>query len=575
MQKIFFLVFVLGFMSGLQAQQTLIPYNQKGKWGFCDISKTMIIQAQYDEARVFSTDSNLITKQVITFANVRKGNKWGVIDPTNNIIVPFEYNNVLEWDRQNAFFSCHNYNEKSPSFQMVSVTGKLLLSLKGNFLYRGFDGNGVAYAALNDKVGFINREGKILVPFQYEMWSPVTEYCYAEGLFGIGRNGKYGFVNAKNQVVIPFIFEHTPEAMGCFNQGKAHVMKGGKEVVINKQGKIIEIPAYKHIDNYPLEYHYIIATENKPEGLQVLLDKNTRKPVLAEKFNFIYPQQGFLEVFRQGKYGLLDAKTLQYVYPCTMTTMPQFLENQEGVSYWKIQDHQFYGILDKTGKIILPAVYENIYTDFSDKKPILVRKDKQYMLIDARGEILKKLPYHSINEYSISGKTQYFTGIDKSGRNGVFDIYGKEIVPCQYIEIRHFKNLSLAQKETSYKYIIIDSLGKDILQEEFESYQPFYESIASDYLTVTQNKKVGALNDKGKIIIPCLYEEILPTKIKGLFFVKENNLWGLRNEQKLLIKPKYDEILEASHEISEKMYLLVRKGASKNYIDLLGNEYMD
>lgn len=78
--KLFHLIIVL-LVSINCWSQSLQPFNNNGLWGFKDIGNRVIIQAKYNEVRLFSNG----------FAKVSKGEKWGMINEKGIETIPADY----------------------------------------------------------------------------------------------------------------------------------------------------------------------------------------------------------------------------------------------------------------------------------------------------------------------------------------------------------------------------------------------------------------------------------------------------------------------------------------------------
>ena len=84
----------------------------------------------------------------------------------------------------------------------------------------------------SDGVGyFLDSEGNKLFNKQFEkVWK------FSEGLAAVEQNDKWGYINTKGEVVIPCIYD----SFGNFSEGLADVYQIGKGgAIINTQGKVI------------------------------------------------------------------------------------------------------------------------------------------------------------------------------------------------------------------------------------------------------------------------------------------------------------------------------------------------
>ena len=77
---------------------------------------------------------------------------------------------------------------------------------------------------------FVDSEGNELFNKQFEKVS-----CFFEGLARVEQNEKSGFINTKGEVIIPCIYDDAWN----FNEGLAAVKQNGKWSIINKEGKVI------------------------------------------------------------------------------------------------------------------------------------------------------------------------------------------------------------------------------------------------------------------------------------------------------------------------------------------------
>ena len=75
----------------------------------------------------------------------------------------------------------------------------------------------LAKAQKDGKWGFIDRSGKVVIPFKYD-WA----LWFSEGLCAVQETNKYGFIDKTGKLVIPFIYDRT----NLFNEGLAVVKKG-------------------------------------------------------------------------------------------------------------------------------------------------------------------------------------------------------------------------------------------------------------------------------------------------------------------------------------------------------------
>ncbi len=98
--------------------------------------------------------------------------------------------------------------------------------------------NGHAVLRKNGKCGFVNTEGKVVIPFEYERVQPFKRmdgYTSKDLLFGVKKGDKWGFLNEQNKMVIPFEYEDVIP----FSYGITMAIKNDKRGLINTANKAI------------------------------------------------------------------------------------------------------------------------------------------------------------------------------------------------------------------------------------------------------------------------------------------------------------------------------------------------
>jgi hypothetical protein len=90
----------------------------------------------------------------------------------------------------------------------------------------------------NGKVGYIDENGEVAIPVEYEYMKDNRYFVYdyfSEGLAALYKDGKLGFVNRNGDVIIDFQYDYGY----AFSNGLVGVMKNGKYGFINKYGDVI------------------------------------------------------------------------------------------------------------------------------------------------------------------------------------------------------------------------------------------------------------------------------------------------------------------------------------------------
>ena len=159
---------------------------QNGKWGFIDEDGNMVIDYQYDDANNFSDG----------LVRVVKDNKYGFIDKSNNVII--EINREYE-----TYFTGMDFSE---GLALADENGKdIYIDTKGEKVFELEDGvssygfnEGLAKVEKNDMVGYINKDGKLVVDYKYN-----SGFDFSDGLAKVYTDDEsFEFINSKGKTIL-------------------------------------------------------------------------------------------------------------------------------------------------------------------------------------------------------------------------------------------------------------------------------------------------------------------------------------------------------------------------------------
>lgn len=307
------------------------------------------------------------------------------------------------------------------------------------------------------KCGIINREGREVVPSEYDevtlpnegmirvrkgnLWGfydttghKAIDFLYrtvsdfSEGLAVVNDDSdslivRYGYINKKNQVVIPAKYEF---AM-TFSEGYAVVKDYDRFGMIDHNGNMV-MPC-KYIGVSGMIDGRCFAFDAETE-LAAMFDNNM-KQITKFKYNEIpYYSEGFY-IARMGcHYTYLDKKGRERfgVYE----EMSGFFDG-----YSMVKQNGKYGIINKKGKVILPIEYDNsgwrsMEYIFSENLA-MVEKNGHYGFVNKQGEIVIPLVYESAQHC-----TEGLIPVQKEGVWGFIDKEGNEVSPFVFTAASFF-----------------------------------------------------------------------------------------------------------------------------------------
>ena len=138
-----------------------------GKWGYINKSPAFEIPPQFDFALPFSEG----------LARVQQGALWGYIHKTGKAAIPLRYENARDFHEGLAEVMVAN------QWEYIDRDGSV--AIKPAFRWTGEFVEGLAAVSPSDdpknRYGFINKEGKFVIPAKYEMVSVFRHgLCFVE-----------------------------------------------------------------------------------------------------------------------------------------------------------------------------------------------------------------------------------------------------------------------------------------------------------------------------------------------------------------------------------------------------------
>ena len=190
---IFLSLFFLG--ENLSARlPDLIPYRKGKLWGYCDSTRKIIIEPQFDNAAEFNNH----------FAVVKKNNLSGLIDEKGNVVVDFIYKSIDTEEHGGHRIASF----KTEMEGLIDHKGKIILPFEYDYLE--WISDKYIYAIKNEDSGILDRNGKIIIPFKYKvLWElPSVEQNAKYGVFILAdyKTEKFGVIDTTGKIIIPFIY---------------------------------------------------------------------------------------------------------------------------------------------------------------------------------------------------------------------------------------------------------------------------------------------------------------------------------------------------------------------------------
>lgn len=195
----------------------LIVARSGDNFGIFGIDKTEKVKAEYQSIE-FAFSDNFIAK---------KGDKFGVINAAGEELVPFEYSAISVNEKANCLFAKkaddnntylidRNHEVKVAGTDIQVLDGYIRAKVNDEYKFYNFKfeeksnrdayANHTLYVAKNDgKYGLVNRDGTLVVQYEYEDITEQNDYGYV----AIKKDGKWGVIDQYGNTVVEPKYEIT------------------------------------------------------------------------------------------------------------------------------------------------------------------------------------------------------------------------------------------------------------------------------------------------------------------------------------------------------------------------------
>lgn len=354
------------------------------KYGFIDKKGQEIISCKYDDADDF--DGGI--------AIIKISGKKGGINVNGNIVIPAIFD-VIHWNSKDSLHPA----KKDEKWGYINRQGKI--AIRFDFDFCGRYEEELAAITQNGKIGFIDKSGIIAIPCQYdELYNGIG---FSEGLVGVRKGKQWGYIDKSGQVAIPFQDGLTGAPFCC---GLSTIHRGGL------QSYRISIYGYEDIQQKPFE----MALINKQGNLASKWHCGTLSEIRDTYFRFTNGENG--KEGLQSIYG-------QIVIPNEYDLIANGFSN-DGLVY--VRNNEGCGFFDiNKGEQVIPCIYENCTYEFKLCEGLVaLKKDGKAGFVNADNRIIIPFVYDDAYEFS-----EGFAVVERYGKYGYVDRYGNDTFNVQ------------------------------------------------------------------------------------------------------------------------------------------------
>ncbi len=475
------------------------------------------------------------------YLKLYENEKYGVIDTSGNILIEAQYDQINIPNPSKAVFVCYEESEDQTKTKVLNEKNEQLFTQYEEVLPLMFKEltneipfeKSVLKYKQNGKYGIIDFTGKKITDAIYD---EIASLQYKEGCLLVTQNEKVGLINIKGKEIIkPEYYSITAD--GYYNEQTGYKAVGF--VICNRTDE---------------GYRYGYINSQGQELLEPVYNAMQRVTEIIDDENVYIVAQ------RNGQSGLIKNKDviLEFQY--------EDINYNRVNSVFSIRRLAKYGVVNTTGKTILPVEYDEVW--FVSKN-INARKGEETFLFDVNGQQIQDMEYSTIietesEEYKIAIKDEKYGVINKSeklilpnnyqyieyafknffittkdGKVGVVDSTAKEKIPFNYSVIQKISGTSILQAiNTETK--IIDFYDIDLNKVYTIAEATIYQE--ENYIKILSNNDRKYLNKEGKEISN---KEIFNQN--NIFASSKNGKWGfVDKENNVVVEQKYDMVTEVN-----------------------------
>lgn len=341
----FFLLISLNSFS----QAKLIPFEEKGKFGFKDAkSGKQIVEPKYDKASSF----------VEGMCAVKSGLTWGYVNEKGQLVIPMKFQDARDFAQGLACVRLCDDNKlvKGCKYGYVDKTGKTAILFEFDDARDFKEGLAGVQADKNGPWCFINGQGKCEIKPKYQIAN-----SFQKGIAVVKVNGKFGTIDIKGNSLIPPVYDNLTEISLGIYQAK----KESKFGFIRANGK--EIVAFGKYDKLTRPFDKGVAVVEKivkqPNVAIALIDTSGREIIPLGKYSSI------------GKFGANDLASASRIVDSDKNKGAKLLR---------------FGYINRMGQETIPFEFEKADDFVLDSA--LVKKGGKSFYINSLGKCLRNCP---------------------------------------------------------------------------------------------------------------------------------------------------------------------------------------
>lgn len=502
---------------------SLYPAKKNGKWGYVDRQGEWRIEPRFNYAKPFFEGRAAVNVLPPTSFDDRTS-RWGIIDETGEYVVEPRYaptmTSVVPGSPFGHYsegripvdvsqtFASYEHEDRSEVFYLDRSGDKVLA---GEFDKVGQYSNGLAPFLKGERVGYIDEEGRVVIPPRYE-----EGLLYSNGLIAVQEpggtfGGPWKYVDGEGSTVIPGPFDEARS----FHQGRAKVEKDMDVRYIDTEGETVFTAASMGINTSFSEGRAIVTfSTGIAEEYDALVDRDGNVVVRLSQLD---ERVCGAEPFHNGLAQVILAPRSDGAGTgCSHSSNRPTSEGMLDVV--PMAEEANYGYIDREGNLVYRGENEEAKSMAS--------------IPDEDREGLKELYEESKRSFETESWKEYLSHYTEDARNALIADY--------------IKSLSLG---LGFAGAFAEGKGGGEKAREIEKLTREWARLLAEYSMVKKGKRGKAGFDPRKV-------EDLSLSEKAGFYAR---MIGLFEEQGKDAKPEFGALLDMKIEGKKGAILLEKK----------------
>lgn len=552
----------------MQAQNLIPQANEKGKFGYVNEEGKKVISYKYTEAYPFEEgiakvkkgnkygfideDGKAVGKIKYTLIlpftgsycrvavggsykdGVLTGEKWGFLNKRGEEILKPEYDEIGEFENGITYvIKSKKYGLINDHMDFILEPKYVAVGLPDKFGYAWFASSGKINKNTgkleNAKYGVVNQNGKIVIEPQFRTLGYFYNWRYDNGMRA-DNSAMISDLYNKYSLQKPLSKLYNPENILSSFLSTAQTKDNADSLREAYQRMTIYTDSsYMYFGKNALKLGIVDVTSGDvvvsekefsdiycPSDGIAMVKKKKRKKTLLGYYNI---QSGFfnsyeddvvLEPYQDGvaKIQNKSDKSVYFIDKSGKKITEDFLmamRFENGLCIVQSRNNNF-GVIDNTGKVVIPFEYDNANQYFREGL-LGLSKSGKWGAVDRSGTEVIPFVYNQLNEFRYG-----WAGVlDEAGKWGMIDKNNQQVLVCEWDDLKLITqpepNLIWGKKEG--KWFCYNRKQKSLAFETgFEDAFNFEDGKAA----VAQNGKYGMIDMKGNIIVPCQLDN--PMRLK-------------------------------------------------------------